>query len=108
MATNQYSKGNNIDYTATTAVKSGDVVVVGDTVGIALCDIANNQTGAVAVCGAYELKRATTSGIISQGAKIYATNAGNATTTATNNTYAGNAHVQSDEGQESVVVRLSN
>lgn len=55
MASTYISGGEVIDWTNGTgsAVSSGDVVKVGATLGVALVDIANGATGAVAVNGVF-------------------------------------------------------
>lgn len=46
--------GNVVDYTAGANISAGDLVVMGHTLGIALTDIANGDTGAVAIEGVFE------------------------------------------------------
>jgi len=53
---NFVQNGSTIEWTnGSTAVSSGDVVIVGDLVGIAAVDIANGATGAVYIEGVYEV-----------------------------------------------------
>lgn len=50
MATNYVYAGETLDYTNSgSAIASGDVVVIGNIMGIALTDIANGATGAIAI-----------------------------------------------------------
>ncbi|MDJ0513073.1 MAG: DUF2190 family protein [Methyloceanibacter sp.] len=58
MATNYVGPGAVLDYTnAGSAISSGDVVVMGSTVGIALVDIATGATGAVATEGIFTVAK---------------------------------------------------
>ena len=58
MATNLVQNGATVNYTnGGTAISSGDVVVVGQQVGVALEDIANGATGAVAMEGVFSVPK---------------------------------------------------
>jgi len=57
MATNYVQPGDVIEYTAGADISSGDVVVVGDNVGIALTDIANGATGSVQIAGVFTVPK---------------------------------------------------
>lgn len=61
MAENMHQAGKVLDWTNGTGsdVASGDVVAIGDTIGIALTNIANGADGAVAVEGVYEVAKTT-------------------------------------------------
>ena len=59
MATSHHADGNVIDHVAGAAILSGDIVVTGDIVGVALTDIANTATGAVAIEGVWNVAKAT-------------------------------------------------
>ena len=64
--------GKAIDYTPSTAVSAGDVVVQGDLIGIAKLDIAANTLGALAVQGVFDVpKTAGVDEAIAAGAKVY-------------------------------------
>ena len=57
---NFIQNGSNLTITnGATAVSSGDVVVIGDLVGVAVTDIAANAKGAIATQGVYEVDRAS-------------------------------------------------
>ena len=47
-----YKTGDIIDYTAGSAISSGDVLSIGNLVGIAIDDIANGDTGPALIRGA--------------------------------------------------------
>jgi len=58
MATNYVQEGATIAWTnAGTAVSSGDVVVIGAMLGVALVDIANGAAGSVAIEGVYTVDK---------------------------------------------------
>ena len=49
-------RGESIDYTPETAVAAGDIVKVGDLVGVAKLDIKPGELGALATVGVYEIE----------------------------------------------------
>lgn len=73
MATAQFvHDGRSIDYTPSSAVTAGDVVVQGDLVGVAKLDIAADALGALAVDGVFDFPKATGGGsAIAAGAIVY-------------------------------------
>ena len=56
---NYTSNGAVLDHVASADLTGGAPVVMGDSVGVAVADIATGSTGAVAVEGVYELPKAT-------------------------------------------------
>lgn len=65
-------EGKSIDYTPSSAVTAGDVVVQGDLVGVAKLDIAANALGALAVTGVFDFpKAAGTDKGIAVGTTVY-------------------------------------
>jgi len=52
-----YQEGASIDYTPSSAVSAGDVIVQEDLVGIAKEDIAADELGALAITGNYYVKK---------------------------------------------------
>ena len=101
--------GNSIDYTPGSAVSAGDVVVVGDIVGIAARDIAASALGALAVEGVFAVAKATTStSAITAGAKLYWDASGEVvTTTAGSNKVIGYAIAAAAATDATVNVKLS-
>lgn len=103
-------KGDSIDYTpVAAAVNAGDIVVIGDIVGVAKLDIAVGELGALAVVGVYDVVKATSEGsAISAGAKLF-WNAGDqiVTTVAAGNVYMGEAIRAAIATDETVRVRLN-
>ena len=49
-------RGESIDYTPAEAVGAGDIVKVGDLVGVAKLDIKPGELGALATVGVYEIE----------------------------------------------------
>jgi predicted RecA/RadA family phage recombinase len=65
-------EGRAIDYTPTANVAAGDVVVQGDTVGVARTPIPANTPGSLAVVGVFDFPKATGAGSgIAVGVKVY-------------------------------------
>lgn len=60
---NEIQRGDVIDYTAGANILSGAVVTLKHALGVAVTDIANGATGAVAVEGVFELPKVTASAI---------------------------------------------
>lgn len=85
MALKYKTSGETIMYTAGADVESGDVVVVGDRVGIALTDIANGATGPVALRGVWTVTALGTDDI-AVGKTLY-WDAGNSRATLTASTH---------------------
>jgi predicted RecA/RadA family phage recombinase len=64
--------GGSIDYTPTTAVAAGAVVLQGDLIGVARTPIAANTLGSLAVAGVFDFAKATGAGSgIAAGATCY-------------------------------------
>ena len=57
MATNYDSEGKVVQYTAGANISAGDVVVMGEIIGVALNDIANGDTGSVAIEGVFTVPK---------------------------------------------------
>jgi len=57
MATIYHQSGDVLDYVAGSAISSGDIVVSGDIVGVAVSDIASGDTGALCVEGVIEVTK---------------------------------------------------
>lgn len=71
MAKNAISAGEVLQYTAGADISSGDVVVTGNTIGVALVDIANGETGSVAIEGVFSVPKVSAA-VFAQGeALIY-------------------------------------
>lgn len=70
MANNYVSPGDVIDYTnGGSAISAGDVVRVGQVLGIALVDIANGATGSVQIRGRFTVAKVSAA-VIAQGESL--------------------------------------
>jgi predicted RecA/RadA family phage recombinase len=100
--------GDNIDYTPTSAVSAGDVVVQNDLVGVATRDIAANALGALSVSGVFSFPKATGSGsAISAGEKCYwNTSTSKAQTTASTYKLIGKCIAAASDDDTTVEIRL--
>jgi len=62
-------RGESIDFTPTEDVAAGDIVKLGNLVGVAKLDIKAGELGALALCGVYEI--ATNGAAIEAGAVVF-------------------------------------
>jgi predicted RecA/RadA family phage recombinase len=69
MATNYLQKGDVLDYTAGADISSGDAVVIGGLIGVALTDIANGDTGSVQITGVFDMPKVS-GAVIAQGESL--------------------------------------
>jgi len=97
--------GKAVDFTPTTDVPAGSVVILGSLVGITTLDIKAERLGALAVVGVFDVAKGNTA--IPLGSKVYwDATAKQAVLTATGNAQLGVA-VQEAAAEDSVVrVRL--
>lgn len=68
MAKNYSQHGNVLNYTAGASIDSGDAVLMGDTLGVALSDATSGDEIAVQIEGVFELPKVT--GAINIGDKL--------------------------------------
>jgi predicted RecA/RadA family phage recombinase len=103
--------GNQIDYTPTADVAAGEVVVVGELIGVAERPIAANTAGTLTIAGVRDFAKPTTAGSASGmtfGAKIYWDDTNNvATVTATGNKQIGKIVKTAADGDATVRCLLS-
>jgi len=98
-------EGDKVDYTPSSAVAAGQVVVQGDLVGVAVQAIEANKLGAIAVTGVFDVVKTT--GAISAGTKVYWDDTNKyATTSATGTKYMGKAVKAAASADATVRVRL--
>lgn len=89
MTTKFVQPGEVIDYTAGANIASGQVVLMGARIGVALKAIANGETGPMQVTGVFNIAKLSTDNM-AQGALLYWDNTNSRlTTTASGNTLAG-------------------
>ena len=106
MAKNFIQNGETIDFTATKAVKSGDVVVIGDLIAIAVTDVENRAVGTGIVGGVWTVK-AKQADDIKQGAVLYWSDTDGATITAGGNKRLGIAWRESGTSSVEVDVKIN-
>lgn len=72
MATNEVNSGQVVTWTNGTgsAVSSGDIVVVGQVLGVCMVDIANGSTGAVKISGVRVTAPKVSAAVIAQGESL--------------------------------------
>lgn len=85
---NYVQNGANLTITASSAISSGDFVVVGSIVGVAVTDIANGASGVIACEGVYEGSKAS-GATLAVGDVAYLNSSGKLTNTATSNDAVG-------------------
>ncbi|MDK2124153.1 DUF2190 family protein [Parachitinimonas caeni] len=107
MARNFVKSGQVMDVRASSPIRSGEVVVLGKRLGVALGDIAVNQLGAVQMQGVFLLPK-NPADAVSQGDLLY-WNASNRqlTSTASGNTLAGYAFAPAAAGSSSAELCLN-
>lgn len=104
---NFQTHGNVINHTPTAAVTSGSVVLIGSRIGVAVADIAANDTGSVQVVGVFNVAKLSTDNM-TQGALVYWDNTNKRlTTTASGNTLAGFAFDAAGAGTTTVNVKIN-
>lgn len=97
--------GNALDYTAKTAVAAGEIVVIGDRIGVAGGDIDAGATGAVVVEGVFTMpKKAATA--IEAGKEVYFSAADGTVSTTSADTDAGYAVESAAADAATVRVKL--
>lgn len=69
MANNYVNEGNIIQHTAAAAISAGDVVVMGNTLGVALVDLAIGETGSVQIVGVFSVPKVSAA-VIAQGESL--------------------------------------
>lgn len=69
MARNYVQPGNVIDYVASADKVAGQVVVMGNTLGVCLANIANGATGSVAIEGVFTVPKVSAA-VIAQGESL--------------------------------------
>ena len=104
---NKIQGSHLMSYTpSSTPVKGGDLVKLGDSFyGVAVKDLAVNETGIVDTDGVFELPKAT--GDVTQGAPLYIGSDGKVTATATDKAYCGRAFAAAGSSDTTAKVLLN-
>ncbi len=106
MAKNYVQDGNTVRFTATAAMKSGDVAVLENLAVVAVSDVAQGGVGVGLTTGVFTVK-AKAADDIKQGAIVYWSAADGATTTAGSNKRLGVAWHASGASVETVDVKIN-
>lgn len=107
MTTKYVMSGEVIDYVAGSAISSGQVLLIGVRIGVALGAIANGATGAVRMLGIFTIAKLSTD-VVTQGAALYWDNTNSRlTTTASGNTLAGYATAAAGSGATTVEIAIN-
>ena len=102
---NYINEGEAIDINVASAITSGQLVTIGELVGVAVNTTATSVDNVMKICGVFEVPKAT--GAITFGAKLYHdTVAGNVTTTAGSLKLAGYAVSAQLSGDATVKLKL--
>lgn len=104
MAKNYVAEGKSLDVLLAADCASGDVIIIGDKVGIAFVDGKTGETITCLITGVWTISKDASS--MTQGVTVYAKADGTITTTATDNTKAGVAYVAAATGDATVQVLL--
>lgn len=106
MAKNYVQDGNTVRFTATAAMKSGDVAMIENLAVVAESDVAQSGVGVGLTTGVFTVK-AKAADDIKQGAIVYWSAADGATTTAGSNKRLGVAWRASGASVETVDVKIN-
>nr|DAK97371.1 MAG TPA: protein of unknown function DUF2190 [Bacteriophage sp.]DAY11637.1 MAG TPA: protein of unknown function DUF2190 [Bacteriophage sp.] len=106
MAKNYMQDGNTVRFTATAAVKSGDVVMLENLAAISVSDVVQNETGVGLTTGVFTVK-AKAEDDIKQGAIVYWSATDGATITAGSNKRLGIAWHASGASMGTVDVKIN-
>lgn len=105
MAKNYVEDGKTIEIVATGAVKSGDLVHVGDMFAVAVTDIATGSRGTGIAEGVFSVPKNETD-VIEPGKKVYLKD-GKVQVSETTDPYVGLAWAHAGNGDDSVPVKLN-
>jgi len=98
-------KGDTIDFTAGADIESGDLVLNGSVVGVAITDAANGAAAIASVSGVHEVSKDADE--VAIGVPLYYNaSSGKLTTTADSNKLAGYAWAAAGSAAATVKVRL--
>lgn len=101
--------GAFIDYTPAADVASGDVIVIGDTVGVAVRPIAADELGSIAISGVFRMPKAAGSDEgLDAGILVYWDDGEDEVTdSASGNTVVGYTVAAAADEDDTVLVKLS-
>ena len=103
---NFVQKGDAIVFTAAANVASGDLVAVGDLVGVAVADVLNGQQGVMYIEGVYEVPKLAADNMTHGSLLYFDVSEGELTLTSTDNVKAGYAFEAAGASTATVKVKL--
>lgn len=104
---NHIQDGKTISFTPTAAVASGEAVLLGMLLVVAICAIAANTAGEGVTEGVFELPK-NSPDVVAQGVDLYWDDTEKElTTTATDNTKVGKAWAAAGNGTATVAVKIN-
>lgn len=104
---NYIQDGKTISFTPTASVASGEAVLLGMLLVVAICAIAANTAGEGVTEGVFELPKKSTD-VVAQGVDLYWDDTEKElTTTATDNTKVGKAWAAAGNGTATVAVKIN-
>lgn len=107
MTTKYVMSGDVIDYVAPGAITTGQVVLIGVRVGVALAAIASGATGAVRMLGIFTIAKLSTD-VVAVGVALYWDDTNKRlTTTSAGNTLAGFATAAAGNGVTTVEISIN-
>lgn len=107
MARNFVADGEHFNYTASGAVASGDVVLMGAMIGVSLKTLAAGETGPARTVGVYTVPKLSTD-VLALGAQVYWDNTNKrVTTTASGNTACGKAYTPAGSGAATAEIAIN-
>lgn len=106
MAATYYQRGESLDYMngMQEKISAGDVVVIGDRIAVAGCDMAPGAKGAVEVAGVFKFKKTGTAAI-DMGKTVYFDGTG-ITNSSSGNTAAGFAAAAAAAADTEILVKI--
>lgn len=107
MATNKVQTGKVKSYAHSSAVTSGEAIIIGKRIAVALGNYEADELGAYDTEGVYTLPKTNASDVIADGVEVYLTPAGNVSLSNSGNTSAGCAFAASAAGVTTVDVKIN-
>lgn len=105
---NFIQEGHHLDHAHTAAVVSGQVILIGTKIGVAMKDLAANEQGAYRVTGVIAVPKKAGDAPATGAALYWDNTAKNLTVTAGGNTYAGWAFAPAAAGDATVACKVNN
>ena len=111
MIATHVQKGEAVDFVPAADVEAGDVVAIGELVGVSQKKVTAGETGSLTVTGVFDLSKATGAGsAIAEGSKVFWDAGAQVATTADGggaNKYLGKTVLPAGDDDTGVRVRLS-